>query len=491
MLRLAFTLLLVIASLQTGLTQTNPSDLLPKLPGPFNTATVVNVEAILQSPRGKKEGWDKLEGTNYLAGAIPVNPGIERIVAVTELAPGRGRGEMAAIVPTKIPVNMETIAKSLQASPVTIGQEQAIVTATGSYLLKIDDKTLGLMRTTQRQDVSRWVQAKREKTLPKPNRYLSGAVASEGRSSHFFIAVDVDDLFDKEDVVRALAVSTVLDQDKKARETVTKFLASMKGVRLYGNFTANGTELKMVMDGTLLPTVPAEVYKEVVIELLENARISFTDLRASTPKNEQDNFSLTLKINDDELGYLMSLVLPPISADIEASSTISATAAGPNREATIKYLTKVNGILDELKKKIEKANDSYQTALWHETAVRQIQAISILGVEKVVVEYAFGTCDVLHSIAESFLGTPIKLATLQGDAYLITQRQPMMFWSPFGGMQWNPWAYSSPNVATNLPEIRRKQADAIRKDTESRVKLWQMIDSKRSETLKAVGSNPK
>ena len=81
------TLLLTSAALSAQ--GPTPPDLLKSLPGPFNTLAVVNVEAILKSPRAVKEGWDKIDKTAYLAGAIPIHPAVERIVATTEFTPGK------------------------------------------------------------------------------------------------------------------------------------------------------------------------------------------------------------------------------------------------------------------------------------------------------------------------------------------------------------------------------------------------------------------
>jgi hypothetical protein len=479
--------LLSLSVLSVASAQTPPAELLKSLPGPFNTATVINVESILASPRAKKDSWDKITETSYIAGAIPIHPSMQRIVTATELAPGKGRGEMMAVVPMKAAVNLEKIGSGLHGQSVNIGGDNVIATPNGNYLVKLEDNLLGLMRTTHRQDVSRWIKAKKDKTLPAPDKYLTNAVASWGNKNHILIAVDVDDLFDKADVVSAMAASPLTEQDKKSADAIVKFLGGLKGVRIIGTFSEAGTELRIVLDGTVPPSANPEIMREFVGELLERARVPLTDLRAAVAKNENENFSLTLKINDDELGFLMSLVLPPITQDLDATHNLTVLPGGANKAATTKYLATVNKTLDDLKKRTETGTDPFQTALWYDSAARNIEAMSILGVEKVAVEFAYGSCELLHAIGESFRGTPIKVATLQNDAYLFTDRQPALLWTPFYGLQWNPWMGQVNNVRTNLPEVRRKQIETVLKDAENRVKLWDKIVTKQSAVRNAIG----
>lgn len=466
-----------------------PAELLKNLPGPFNTLAVVNVEAILNSPRGKKDGWDKLDRTAYLAGAIPVNPAVERIVATTEFTPGQRRESSAqAVVPVKKPIDLAKVSESLRGQLVEIAGQQAVSTSAGSYLVKLDPQLLGLMRTTHRQDLSRWIQAKQDGTLPTPPRYLTSAANAASRS-HVVVALDAADLFDSAAIDLAVGLSPTLDADKKASAQVKTFLGGLRGVRLVGTFTEAGTEFKVTLDSNRQPSCPPELMARFVAEFLERNGLMPTDMAAAVAKNTETDFSLTLKITDDELGYLMHLVLPPISTDIATSDTLPATPAGVTRDATQKHVVAVNATLDALKKKNDGATDYFQTALWHETAARQIAQLSAIGVEPAAVEYAHGTAKLLREIANSLRGVPVQAAVLEQDAYLYQEQQPLFVWTPFYGVRHNPWFGAGGAVQTNLPEIRQRQAAAIRADAQKRQTLWGKIDAQRSVLLRAVGSS--
>ena len=481
------TLLLTSAALSAQ--GPTPPDLLKSLPGTFNTLAVVNVESILKSPRAVKEGWDKIDKTAYLAGAIPIHPAVERIVATTEFTPGQRRDSSAqAVVPVKKPIDLARVAAGLHGQLVEVGGEQAVATSAGSYLVKLEPQLLGLMRTTHRQDLSRWVQAKKENTLPAPPRYLTNTAANFATRSHVVVALDAGDLFDAAAITTAVGLSPSLDQDKKAAGQVKQFLGALRGVRLIGTFTEAGTEFRVTLDSNHQPTCPPELMKQFVAEFLERNGLMPTDMAAAVAKNGETDFSLTLKITDDELGYLMALVLPPISADIAASDALPVTPAGVTREASQKHVVAVNGILDGLKKRNDTATDYFQTALWHETAARQIAAMSVIAVEPAAVEYAHGTTVLLREIANSLRGVPVQAAVLEQNAYLYQERQPLFVWTPFYGVQYNPWFGAGGAVQTNLPEIRQRQADAIRADALNRANLWGKIDGQRSVVLRAVAA---
>jgi len=467
----------------------DPAELLAGLPGPYNAVAVVNTDLILKTSRATKDGWTKLTDTSFLAGTVPLHPAMERIVAVTEFAPSRkGPSNSAALVATTRAVNLAAIAENLKATMTTIADEPIVATTSGSYLVKLEELRLGVLSTGHKPDVARWLRAKRDKTLPAPEKYLAGVMKMYSAKPHIFLAVDLADLFDSKDVDTTIAISPLLDVDKKAGEQIKRFLVGVRGVRISINLVEAGLELRLTIDGSNQPTFAPEVMKEFVIEMIRRGGADFVDLRASVAKNEENDFALTFNITDEELGHLMTLILPPVTSEVAAAQTLAVVPAGAQKAVTAKYVQAVNKSLDDLKKRYPSATDYGRTALWHDTTAAQIEAMSVVGVEPKVVEYGLGTANLLRTINASLRGVPQQNAALQANAYLYVQRQPAVFWTPFHGLNWNPWAGQPTNVATNLPEVQRRQAETIRAETDTRVKIWQAIDAKRSEVLNSLGN---
>lgn len=464
-----------------------PSEALKLAPGPFNTVTVVNVAAILRTPRAVKEKWAEKDHTEYLAGAIPFHPSVSSIVATGDLRPGRKGGGMGAVIaPMTKKMDLAAVAKAVGGEQTTAGGEPVVATPGGLYLLKLGDDLLGGLRADGKQDAGRWAKAVREQKGSAAGRYLTSAVSAMG-TNQIQIAVDVEDLYEPKDVAAALAVSPGLAEDPKTSEAVGKYLSGLAGVRLTVNVADSAVRLVVTLDGTAAPGVKAEVLKAVLVELIERAGAGLTDLRAAMPAVEVHTFTLTLNITDGELAAITAAVLPPPppTGDLDKVAVAPGTVS---REATARYLQAADRVVADVRKKQQRGDDYIRTAQWHDAAANRLIGLSAIGVDPKAVEYAYGTAAILHDIGESLRGVPIEAARLGQDAYYYQSGSRRFGWSLGWGWSFTPaWSNGGGSVVTNVPEIWAKQAETVRKDLENRDKLWKLIDAKRSELAGALG----
>ena len=70
-MRRLFAITLLLAFVPTAVAA-DATDLLKYIPPQANTVAVINVANLFASPRATKEGWAKLDHTEYLAGAVPL-----------------------------------------------------------------------------------------------------------------------------------------------------------------------------------------------------------------------------------------------------------------------------------------------------------------------------------------------------------------------------------------------------------------------------------
>lgn len=458
-----------------------PSEALKLAPGPFNTVTVVNVAALLKTPRAVKEKWADKDHTEYLAGAVPFHPSVSSIVATADFRPGRKGGGMSAVIaPTTKKVDLAAVAKAVGGEQTTAGGEPVVATRGGLYLLRLGDDLLGGLRADGKQDAGRWAKAVREQKGSAAGRYLTNAVSAMG-GNQIQIAVDVEDLYEPKDVTAALALSPGLADDPKTREAVGKYLSGLAGVRLAVNVSDSAVRLVVTLDGTDAPRVKAEVLKAVLVELIGRAGAGLTDLPAAVPAVEVYKFTLTLNITDDELAAITAAVLPPPppTGDLDK---IAVASGAVSKEATAKYLQSVDRVVADLRKKQRLGDDYFTTARWHDAAANRLVGLSVIGVDPKAAEYAFGTAATLHDIGESLRGVPIEAARLEQGAYYYQSGGPRFAWTFGWGWQFvPPWVGGPGAVITNVPEVRARQADTILKDRDNRDKLWKLIDAKRSE----------
>src|SRR5262249_53535701 len=101
---------------------------------------------------------------------------------------------------------------------------------------------------------------------------------------------------------------------------------------------------------------------------------------------------------------------------------------------------------------------------------KNIGQLSVLNVDKDVIQYGSDVAVRLHAMADSLRGVPIKVDELQNQMYFIH------------GGGWGRWWWGGGNLQTNIPQIELRQIEVIRRDEASRQRLWDEIDSARAAT---------
>ncbi|MDB5310139.1 MAG: hypothetical protein JWO38_4341 [Gemmataceae bacterium] len=476
----------VIAMSAPAARSADPADLLKYAPNQANAVVVINVEKILSSPRAVKEGWAKLDHTEFLAGAIPVNPHIERTVIFKEIHPHTpAGGPTFAVAATKHPVDIDQLVKLTGGEATTVGEEPAVLTPNKSLLIPLDKQLLGVAWSDNRQDVTRWVRAAKTATASPLARFLNATVRTIGMRHHVLIALDTEDLFDGEQAGVAVALTKALEGDREQAAAVQKFVAKLKGVVLTVDITTDGLAAALRFDSAATTVkVKPEAFKAFVLETLARNGATTEDLRAAAPEAAAGVVTLRFKLSDPELARIMGLFLPPLPA--LSSEGIPVAPAGVSPEATRKYVQAVNRILDELKQQNKRARDYEQTALWYDVAANRIETISVLNVDKAAVEYGLGTAARLRAIADSLRGVPVQISMVESKAYAVTYYRGGLIWS---GRR--PGIMAVPVQESNLPTIRQQEAEVIQRDRENREKLWAAIDQQRSEIRRVIAEKYK
>ncbi len=458
-----------------------PIDLLKLIPSSVNTIAVINVNDILASPRAVKDGWSKKNHLEYLAGAVPIHPNTERILLAKEMNPeSPSQGGVLAIIPLKNPLDIAKFAESRSGTIDTVGGEPVAIISNDIIGVKLGDKLLGMMKTDSRQEVARWLRHTKTAKESLQDKYLNAFAFNSGTKHHIAIAIGTEDLFHPKQIALAVTGSQVLNADKTHATSIEAYLAKLTGIRFVADIKESGISAEVRIDSAAPAKVDPAVIKAFFIELLDNNGAALEDLTAAAVSIDGNTVTLAFQISDPELARVMSLVAPPIDR-IATDEAIAIVPAGVSATASQIYYRAVGRIVDDLKEQNKKAKDYLKTALWHETAANKIEAISVIHVEPLVVEYAVTVATRLRVIAESLKGVPVQNADLQQKTYMVGGLSRATIWRS-GHMRINPWLYNGPQVfQTNLPEIREKQSQVIRDDEANRAKLWAMIDGQKSE----------
>lgn len=449
-----------------------PAELLRLAPSSQNAFAHINVAGLLKTNRAKKENWAKNDRTEYLAGSVPIHPLAEEILATTDFRGKSLHGSGSTLViPLVKNLEMDQVAGSVGGEKVMLGDMTAVQTRGGMYLVELKPKILGAMQTDHRPELGRWVRGIQEKTINRHSKFLQSAAANIG-SDHITIAIDLDEMLDVKDATYALGLNKELVKDEKSMNLIGRYLGSLKGVRLTANFGDSSIKLTVTLDSTVNPHVPADMLKDTIVELVERVGANFKDLSAAQVRIDVTRFIMTFNVTDDELGHLMAIFLPPLPS-LPIESTIPVQPGKISQEVTLKYFDAVNKIVDDLRRKsVESPKDYDKTAMWHSTAARKIESLSIIGVDPKAVAYAREIEQLIAAIGASLRGVPIQWNELQGKAYYYQWGRP-----------WNAgW------TSTNLPEVWEKQREVIQKDKENRAKIWERIITLRASTMRQLNN---
>jgi hypothetical protein len=457
----------LVLALAAGLAPSQePRDLLKYVPSPVNTVAVVNVGQILKSPRAEKGGWSKLPHTEYLAGAVPVNPAVERMLLATEFIPDRpGHGGGLAVASINRPLDLDALAKSFGGEVVSAGGEKVVDTPDGRFFVPLKPQILGAMRTDNKQDVTRWMRYAKEADKSLVSPYLLRSVVNFGTRFHILVAVDTEDLFHPDQLKAAVAKSKVPEAGPPAADEVERFIAGVNGVRFTASVTDAGIDATIRVDSTYrTDNVPADLVKGFVIETLARQGAELADLGAARARAEGLTVILSFNVSDGELAKIMSLFVTA-AAGISQGDVIPVAPGGVNADATRAYFRAVNRTLDDLRGRPRPGLDYNKVAVWFDTAANRIATLSVLNVDPIALKYGQGAAGRLQAMAASLRGVPLKTQQLESRTYAYR----------FGGWGW----FGGGGTYTNIPQVGMQIRDTIDADEADRAKLWAEIDADR------------
>ena len=166
-------------------------DLVSHVPNGANALVILNVEKILSSPLGEREGWKSNLEKAFSAGMVRVPPKAKRFIMAAQIDFEFMKPNWeAAVADLERAPSMGKIAKEYEATPDKFGDTEALLLPSDAYVMALREKTLAAMAPANRQVVARWLQE-----LESPSKlsaYLQKAAGySEEAGTEIIVAVDV------------------------------------------------------------------------------------------------------------------------------------------------------------------------------------------------------------------------------------------------------------------------------------------------------------
>ena len=395
-----------------GLARAQFTELLAKIPPSANTVVVLDAEEIFASDVATREGWKQRYESAYSDAPLLLPPGAHQFVlaAELELATMKPRWEVAVTRLADDP-SMNLIARTVGGERDTVADLEAIATPRNSLIVKFGPHVFGMMRPDNRQAVARWIRAAAASDSVNLSPYLVAAAGAPDRvGTEIIMAIDLTDALSRDRVRKAVAKSPTLTGKSIDLDAAADVLASIRGVAL-GVRVTDGTCGKLKVDFGQDVGVLADVAKPLLLEVLREAGAEIDEMADWKVEVGPNRIALDGELTASGLRRLFSFL------EIDATAVAAPPQAGPSEPSgsadevdpylSRDYFQSITKYLNDLKH--ERGAVGYASiALWFDKYAKRIDRLSILHVDKELVDYGGYVVARLRDCVEAIRGSSIR-----------------------------------------------------------------------------------
>lgn len=375
-----------------------------RLPSGANVVVFIDVESILGSKLGTKEGWRAKLKETYASTPFIVPPNAKQVIMASWIEPNSvtPMWEVSLMELSTTP-SLERIAKDAKGFTESFGDKLAAWTTTNAYFIRLDSKLLGVVSPADRQFAARWSARGADHLSP----YLNAAVSKIEPKTDFLFAFDLGDMISEKRVRRRLAKDEIECLEGKDID-VNKFcdvLASAKGLKLAVQVGDDITGNCTVDFGQPVADLGAHA-KPLLLEILEKTGAGigdFNDWKAAA-KGNSVQFSGSLSI--EGFRRLLSIVDPPSPHETDEPASTGGNSANPApatpavvAEASRKYYKAAADILDGIGKEVSTANALTKGATFVARDARRLSRLPLLNVDPELAQWGTGVSSRLMQVA--------------------------------------------------------------------------------------------
>ncbi len=452
------------------------------VPENANCLVMVQAENILNSAIGRREKWATDRSAAFRSGASFFPPTTKRILMGSQIDYEflDSVYHVGVFEKKGSEINLVEVSKRVNGNISTIGGKEALELPNNSYLIKVDNTTLVTMTPSNRQMTSRWL-AKTSNGRMRVSPYLAEAVKFADQNAQVIVAFDLENVLEPSEVEKRLVESgAVLEV---AAPAITKTLSTLRGVTL-GVTVNDKISGAIKIDFSSDPSNVTPVAKSILIAALKKNGLMIDDIASWNVSSSGNQIRLSGPMTSEGFRQIGSLVHQPLEDDMHGASGGVTSNAEPTKQnmatRTKQYLGDIDHILEIQRKKKEEQLDTY--AKWFDRYARQIDGISILGVDPIAIDFGTYVGNAFRDISGD-----LNTSNLSKNESVASQG----FSGPGGG-RWNygygyGYGYGTIN-GRNYTRDSRRAAGAIgtEKGMNQKSATLRQIDAKESEVKKAL-----
>ncbi len=366
------------------------------VPESANTLVLVRAEKILNSQLAQEQHWKTDRSKAFQSGAAFLPPSTKRLLMASEMDfefwdPA---WQVTIFEKSGPAISVANVAQYVGGSVEKIGDKDAVVLPNDSYLVKIDDGTLGSMTPANRQATARWL-ATRQYGVMNLSSYLTDAVNFADNNADIIIALDAEYAISPSIIQKRLEESGMFKPEEL--EPMSKALASMKGLTLGVTINDKVTAaVKVDFKGD--PSALTGAIKGMLIYALKKHGMMIDDIENWSVKANPDENNLIIggSLSDTGLRRMMTLIEHPL-ADNFAAEAVYGDSKPDMKTCTLQYFNSVGVLIKEIRKQDFKAMSTYSK--YFDKYARQIDNLPVLNVDPVVLSYGSYVADTFRSIS--------------------------------------------------------------------------------------------
>ncbi|MDA7911865.1 hypothetical protein N9061_02555 [bacterium] len=452
------------------------------VPENANCLVMVQAENILNSAIGRRENWATDRSAAFRSGASFFPPTTKRILMGSQIDFEflDSVYHVGVFEKKGSEINLVEVSKRVNGNIATIGGKQALELPNNSYLIKVDNTTLVTMTPSNRQMTTRWL-AKTSNGKMRVSPYLAEAVKFADQNAQVIVAFDLEGVLDPAEVEKRLVSSgAVLEVSAAA---VTKTLSTLRGVTL-GVTVNDKISGAIKIDFSSDPSNVTPVSKAILIAALKKNGLMIDDIASWNVSSSGNQILLSGPMTSEGFRQIGSLVHQPLEDDMHGASGSVTSSAEPTKQnmatKTKQYLGDIDHILEIQRKKKEEQLDTY--AKWFDRYARQIDGISILGVDPIAIDFGTYVGNAFRDISGD-----LNTSDLSKNEAVSSQG----FSGPGGG-RWNygygyGYGYGTIN-GRNYTRDSRRNASALgtEKGMNQKSDTLRQIDAKESQVKRAL-----
>jgi hypothetical protein len=383
-----------VVILSANLAKAQFGDLIVRLPKSANAVVLLNIEKIVNSPMGIREGWGKKIEKSFAAGLIRVPPQATNYVLASQIdLEFMEPIWSAAVMDLSERPSLPEIAKRRGGTVDKLDDLSAVALPNDTYIVRFGPTTIGAMQPANRQSVLRWVREAKTGKNGELSPYLQKAASfSDNAGTEIIMAIDLDGALSWERAAKYLnrhkqTLKLTDDQVKEAAGVVSNVEGLRLGVRLTDRPFG-----KLMIDFRTSPAALASVAKPLVLQVLADAGLRIDDLDEWKPESGPTTLSLSGYLTTSGLRRALSMIDSPTSSESTGQSSQSESSAERSlttqAKASQDHYHAVIGMANDLKKDMGSVANLASTQTYFDKYAKRIERLPILNVDPELLSYS-------------------------------------------------------------------------------------------------------